>query len=86
MFWAIKTNDQGLAHGMTTPEATSRFAIGPGGGMGGVGIESSEPRSHFVTVAGRLANHLPAGIMDNIQGTFHLKNQPVVTLYVQEQP
>jgi hypothetical protein len=84
VFWAIKTNEQGLAHGMATPEATSRFVIGPGGGMGGVGIESSEPRSHFVTLAGRLDKKQSTGIMDAIRDTFNLKNQPVVVQYAQE--
>ncbi|MCL2623922.1 MAG: hypothetical protein FWD31_09685, partial [Planctomycetaceae bacterium] len=86
VFWAIKTNEQGLMHGMTTPEATSRFVIGPGGNMGGIGIESGDARSHFVTLAGVLAKNTPSGIMDQIRETYNLKNQPVVTQYAQEQP
>ena len=87
VFWAVKTNEQGLVHGMTTPETPSRFVIGPGGGMGGVGIESGEARSHFVTCAGRLEKNQPtAGIMDQIRDTYNLKNQPVVIQYTQEQP
>ena len=86
VFWAIKTNGQGLAHGMVTPEAPSRFVIGPGGGMGGVGIQGSNARSHFVTFAGRLVKDLSAGTMEAIQNTYNLKNQPAVIQYAQEQP
>ena len=86
VFWAIKFNGQGLTHGMATPEAPSRFVVGPGGGMGGVGIETNESRSHFVTFAGNLAKDLSASTMNAIQHTYNLKNQPVVIQYVQEQP
>ena len=86
VFWAVKTNEQGLAHGMVTPESLARFVIGPGGGMGGVGIERSESRSHFVTFAGNLAKDLSASTMEAIQQTYNLKDQPAVVQYAQEQP
>jgi hypothetical protein len=86
VYWAIKTNEQGFVHGMTTPEARSRFVIGPGGGMGGIGIEGSEARSHFVTLGWRLSQDMSAEFMDQILETYNLKNQPVVVQYAQEQP
>jgi len=86
VFWAIKTNEQGLVHGMVTPEGASDFVIGPGGGMGGVGIESADARSHFVTYAGSLTKELPASMMDKVRDTYDLKNQPVIIQYGQESP
>jgi len=95
VFWVIKFNEQGWAHGMVTPEAPSRFVVGPGGGMGGVGIESNESRSHFVTNAWNHKNVLlpqwdmkilSSVVMEGLQRTHNLKNQPVVVQYAQEQP
>jgi len=82
--WVIKFNEKKLAHGMTIPETTSTFVIGPGGGMGGVGIESDEtPRSHFITFAGKLRT-TPKEEMIQIQETYNLKNLPVVALFTRE--
>jgi len=79
--WAIKYNVSGIALGMTTPEEPSDFVIGPGGGMGGVGIEGVS-RSHFVTFAGSMPDNSPQQIMDRLKETFNLKLQPRVTLYL----
>jgi hypothetical protein len=84
--WAIKTNENGLIHGLTTPESPTCFVIGPGSGMGGVGIETHDSHSHFVTYAGSLAKDQSASIMDKVRDTYNLKNQPVVILYAQERP
>jgi hypothetical protein len=86
VFWAIKFNGQGLTHGMVTPEAPSRFVVGPGGGMGGVGVQGDETHSHFVTFAGSLAKDLSVSTMEAIRHTYNLKNQPVVVQYAQELP
>lgn len=82
--WVVKFNKQRLALGMTTPEGTSNFVVGPGGDMGGVGIESFEGRSHFVTFAGMLGKNTPEYIMNTLSETYNLKNQPTVTLYAFE--
>jgi hypothetical protein len=84
--WALKVNEQGLMHGMTTPEAPAHFVIGPGGGMGGVGVQGDYARSHFVTFAGNLAKEDSASTMNAIQRTYNLKDQPVVVQYAQEVP
>jgi len=65
---------------MTTPEGQSDFVIGPGGNMGGVGVQGAA-RSHFVTFAGSLTKVSPKDIMDRLKETFDLKRQPRVTLY-----
>ena len=83
--WAAKFNENGLALGLTTPGHSATFVIGPGGGMGGVGIEHSESRSHFVTWAGMLDGRSIDSIMEAIHQTLDLKNQPKVTLYGKEE-
>ena len=83
-FWALKTNEQGLVHGITTPEASSIFFMHTAGGSGGIGVQL-QPRFHFITWAGICAKNQSDGIMEQIKNTYNLKNQPVVTLYAQEQ-
>ena len=81
--WAVKFNKDKLALGLVTPETTPAFTIGPGGGFGGVGIESSTPASHFVTFAGVLDN-APAATMDRLLKTLDFRNPPEVVLYALE--
>ena len=78
-YWGIKSNASGTALGVATPEEPSDFVIGPGGGMGGVGIQGVA-RSHFVTFAGVL-NASPQQTMNRLKETFDLKRQPRVTVY-----
>ena len=83
-FWALKSNSKGLVHGITTPEASSPFLVGPGGGYGGIGVQAYEARYHFVTLAGMYPNNTPQDIMGKIQDVFNFKNQPVVIQYAAE--
>ncbi len=77
--WAIKSNRQQLALGLTTPETAAHFRVAPGAGAGGVGIEQSPLASHFVTYAGLLEEE-PAQTMNRLQQTLDFKNQPEVIL------
>ena len=80
-YWGIKYNPSGIALGMATPEGLSDFVIGPGGGMGGVGIQGAA-RTHFVTFAGLLPDAFPDRMMDRLKETFNLKHQPRVICYL----
>ncbi len=83
VFWGVKFNGNGMMFGMTTPESPTSFVIGPGGEMGGVGIEAGDGRSHFVTVAGlgtAFYGASPKNVMESLRKTFDLKNQPLVTV------
>jgi len=48
---------------------------GPGGGWGGVGIESSPAAAHFVTFADKVEGD-PAPVLDALQKTLDMRNQP----------
>ncbi len=83
VFWGAKFNGDGMIFGVTTPEAPTQFVIGPGGEMGGIGIETHDGRSHFVTVAGlgtAFGGASPKSVMESLRATFDLKNQPVITV------
>lgn len=88
VFWGVKyrTNESGetdsdkntvFGLGLITPESPSDFRIGPGGGMGGVGIESPISRYHFVTFCGVFTD-TPAQVMNSLQQTFNWKTQPAI--------
>ena len=81
--WAIKFNAQQLALGLAVPEANVTGVVGPGGGMGGVGVEYSTPVSHFVTFGGTLAAE-PRAVMEGLCHALDVRNPPVVTLYALE--
>jgi len=50
--WGVRYREDGLAIGLVTPDDRASHHIGPGGGMGGCGIEGGQVRvSHFVTFA-----------------------------------
>ncbi|MCL2742312.1 MAG: beta-N-acetylhexosaminidase [Planctomycetaceae bacterium] len=82
-YWGIKYNASGIAHGMTTPEEVSDFIIGPGGGMGGVGVAGAA-RRHFVTFAGSLDGSPPEQTMNRLKETFNRKRKLHVTLHLPE--
>ncbi len=85
-FWGIKFNDQRLALGLLSPEGGVRFRLAPGAGAGGVGVESSNEASHYVTFAGLLEAD-PAQTMTRLRNALNFKTQPVVILHaVQGRP
>ncbi|MBU0608603.1 MAG: hypothetical protein KKI08_12010, partial [Armatimonadetes bacterium] len=73
--WCAKTREDGLTLANITPEVAAQHMTGPGGGWGGVGIEGSAPVSHFVTFADKVAGD-PAAILNRVQQTMDLRNQP----------
>ncbi len=77
--WGAKYNDEFLL-GLTVPGTTSQFVTGPGGGMGGVGIETGVPRNHFATFAGT-PKEAPAATMNGLHQTLNGKNSPRITLF-----
>jgi hypothetical protein len=81
--WAVKFNPEGLVLGLIAPEAPASFAVAPGSGAGGVGIESSPPISHFVTYGGQLAEQ-PKQLMERLRQTLAFRDQPEIALYAVE--
>jgi hypothetical protein len=88
VFWGLKSNAASQILGLITPEEASTFVIGPGGLQGGVGIESSPLRSHFITYAGQLSafpgNKTPEKMMNELRAMFNLKQHPVIVRYAPE--
>jgi hypothetical protein len=78
--WGIKYNADRLALGIATPEVAAHHVIAPGAGAGGVGIESSPPANHFLTLAG-LLDGPPGTRMQQLAETLNFKAQPRVTLF-----
>ena len=78
--WAVKFNKEKLFLGMLLPDGPAHMVIGPGGGMGGIGIEHTRPVSRFVTIAGALADD-PRQTMERLQKTLDMRNPPRVTVY-----
>ncbi|OGV77580.1 MAG: hypothetical protein A3K19_08990 [Lentisphaerae bacterium RIFOXYB12_FULL_65_16] len=81
--WSAKTRQDGLLLALITPEVKTRHTIGPGGGMGGVGIEWAQPVTHFVTFGG-IAKDDPKALLDTLQNTLSLRDQAEVTLFALE--
>jgi hypothetical protein len=52
VWWCCKTRADGLTLGCLTPVEPTNMMVGPGGGWGGVGIESSNPAQYFVVYCG----------------------------------
>ena len=82
--WSAKSRQDGLLLALLTPEVKSRHAVGPGGGMGGTGIEHSVPAAHFVTYGGVVAEP-PEAVLNALQQTMSLRNQPDTALFGTEQ-
>jgi hypothetical protein len=81
--WVVKFCGEGLALGLVSPDQLGSFCVAPGGGAGGVGIESSLPISHFVTFGGHLTEE-PKARMEGLRQTLALGDQPEIVLYALE--
>jgi hypothetical protein len=81
--WSAKHRPDGLLLGLITPETKARHVVGPGGGMGGTGIENSPPALHFLTYGG-VAQGSPADVLNTLEQTMTLRDQPEVTMYSTE--
>ena len=78
--WAVKFRSDGLALGLVSPDQPGAFCVAPGGGAGGVGIESSPAISRFVTWGGVLPGE-PAARLESLRQTLAWGNQPEVVFY-----
>jgi hypothetical protein len=76
-YWGMKSNVDGLALGLITPEVAAFHVIAPGAGAGGAGIEGSPPARHFVTFAGPLPGS-PGETMERLRETLDLRRLPQV--------
>jgi hypothetical protein len=78
-FWGVRYREDGLAIGLVTPDDRASHRIGPGGSMGGCGIEGGHVRvSHFVSFADVIND--PKGMADALQRTLAIAPQPSVSL------
>ncbi|MBN1342669.1 MAG: family 20 glycosylhydrolase [Phycisphaerae bacterium] len=78
--WSAKFVKGGPLIAMITPEVATRHVIGPGGGMGGVGIERGVPAAHFVIHAGSCPES-PKETLDALCATLDFRNQPTVDVH-----
>ena len=78
--YGVKFTPGKLALGLATPGQRALHHVAPGSGAGGVGIEHSEPASHFV-VFGGLLDREPGETMDRLVRTLDLRNQPEIKVY-----
>ncbi|MBM4079572.1 MAG: hypothetical protein FJ278_07725, partial [Planctomycetes bacterium] len=81
-FWGAKFRPDGLTLGNVTPDDRLQHRVGPGGGMGGVGIEGRGMATHFVTFADVTrgdAAHVTE-LMNALQRTLCVTNAPTVSL------
>jgi hypothetical protein len=81
--WSAKTRPDGLVLALITPEVKTRHTVGPGGGMGGVGLEHARAATHFVTFGGIVAGD-PKPRLDTLQNTLALRDQAEVTVFAVE--
>jgi hypothetical protein len=79
VIWSAKTRPDGLTLANVTPGVAANHMTGPGGGWGGVGIESSRPVSLLVTWADRLQGDL-AQTLDTVATTLDMRNQPKLSV------
>ncbi len=75
VYWGAKVRADGLVLANITPSQKTVHMTGPGGGWGGVGIESSPATSHFVTFADQVTGD-PMPVLNVIQQTLDLRVQP----------
>lgn len=83
-YWGVRYREDGLAMGLVTPDDKTQHRIGPGGGMGGCGVEGARlPVAHFVSFADVLPN--PKALADALQRTLTIASQPTFALSPAEQ-
>jgi hypothetical protein len=78
-YWGLKFNDTTVLASIT-PEAPTLHCIAPGAGAGGVGIESSPPASHFITLAGKNPGD-PGAVVEQLRQSLAFRAQPKVALH-----
>ncbi|HOD82459.1 MAG: O-GlcNAcase NagJ precursor [Planctomycetes bacterium ADurb.Bin126] len=75
--WGFKRREDGLTLALITPGAGCTHRVGPGGGMGGVGVEGGGEAQHFVTLCDVIGDD-PAGRCRSLDATLDLRSPPKV--------
>jgi hypothetical protein len=78
--WGAKFVPGGVLLALITPEAAATHVVGPGDGMGGVGVEGSPPAAHFVIYGGTCPRS-PKETLDQLRAGLDYRNQPSVEVY-----
>ncbi|MCX6900991.1 MAG: family 20 glycosylhydrolase [Verrucomicrobia bacterium] len=79
--WAAKSRSDGLTLACITPDETATHRAGPGGGMGGVGVEGASGAGHFVVFGGVLDGKANiAKTMEELRRTMTLANPPALSI------
>jgi hypothetical protein len=82
--WSAKYLPSGPLLALLTPEAATRHVVGPGGGMGGVGIEYGDDLYHFV-INGGVCPSAVKDTLDTLRTTLDYGRPPEVQMYRAEQ-
>lgn len=77
--WGFKRRSDGLALGLITPGLPCTHRVGPGGGMGGAGVEGGGDVQHLVTLCDVIRDD-PAALCRTLEATLDLRNPPRVSV------
>lgn len=77
--WGLKRRADGLTLASITPGSACTHRVGPGGSMGGVGVEGGGSLGHFVTLCDLVPGD-PAALCNAVSATLDLRHQPKVTI------
>jgi hypothetical protein len=78
--WSAKFVPGGPLLAVITPEVAGLHVVGPGGGMGGVGVEGSPPASHVI-IYGELCPSSPKDTLDQLCVGLDYRSQPTIEVY-----
>ncbi|MFZ2639524.1 MAG: glycoside hydrolase family 20 zincin-like fold domain-containing protein [Verrucomicrobiia bacterium] len=79
--WGAKFRPDGLTLACITPDEPATHRAGPGGGMGGVGVEGAGGAAHFMVFGGVLDGKANvAKAMETLRRTMTLTNPPVLSI------
>ncbi len=77
--WGAKFRPDGLTLACITPDEAATHRAGPGGGMGGVGVEGAGGAAHFVVFGGVIEDKTGvAKTMEDLRRTMTLANPPAL--------
>lgn len=78
--WSAKYRPGGPMLALLTPEVEASHYIGPGGGMGAMGIQDGPAAAHFV-IFGDLCPDFPAQALDSLGAMLDYRSQPDIALH-----
>lgn len=81
--WSAKYVAGGPMLALLTPEIATTHTVGPGSGMGGVGLDAGPTAAHFV-IYGELAPESPADYLNALCATLDFRAQPGTVVYAVE--